>query len=157
MDRWIALADLRPFGIHPMDVEAWQLSDEPLCLRAWIEGIPVDLLESARDFFVNFHYGEGNSLASNNRFDDILEEIDNECKNVIERYTSQTPICLDPILCVQDESAPHTAHLVSWLMSCAFIQCFVAMRFICTDLTDLTKRLTGLRCATNLMSLVPFV
>lgn len=144
MDRWIAFADLRPLGIHPSDIEAWQLSDEPLCLRAWIEEIQVKLLESARQFVLRIDSDKNNRQQLYNELDRLLKRVNEDCTTVIARYTDQTSIRFDPTLCIQGDSGPHAAHLVSWLMSCTFIGCMAGMRFTCDESSPLQIRFASL-------------
>lgn len=155
MDRWIAFTDLRALGIHPSDVEEWNTSSEAPCLRAWIEGIQVELLERARDFVLDCERGKRTKLQLYADLNVLLTNIDKESSRVVARYTSQTAISFDPTLCALGHSGPLAAVLVSWLMACAFIGCSAAMPFACDYEAPLTDRMASLRCASNLMSLVP--
>jgi hypothetical protein len=157
MDRWIAFTDLRALGIHPSDVVKWDLSSEAPCLRAWIEGIQVKLLEDARDFVIDCERGRRTKLKLSADLNVLLTNIDDESSRVIARYTSQTAISFDPALCALGQSGSLAAVLVSWLMACAFIGCSAAMPFACEYEAPLADRMASLRCASNLMSLVPIL
>jgi len=157
MDRWVAFTDLRAYGVHPSDVEERETSAEVLCLRAWIEGIQIELLEIGRDFVLHCERDLTSREDLCKELRHVLERINVQSDIVVRRYTSETAISLDPVHCTQGDSGVLAAVLVSWLAACAFIGCSVAMPFACDLEASMNDRLASLRCASNLMSLVPIL
>lgn len=156
MDRWIAFADLRPLGIHTSDIDLPEMGEAEMSIRAKIEQVQINLLETARSVTLQAQSGLLSKEEKYSGLRALLQSIDDESSRAIARYTAETPIHLDPTHCVREGSAPHAAVLLSWLASCAFIACSTATRFSAADKdapSDVTR--ASFDWANNMMALVP--
>jgi hypothetical protein len=154
MDRWIAFVDLRPFGVHPFDVTLATGPDTNL--RAWLERIQIQLLESARDLLLQYQSSDTDKRAAlYTPLRSLLQSIDDYCSQAIKRYNAETPVKIGVPQCAQADSSPYAAVLLSWLAACAFIGCATAMRFSSEASAPSDIRLASFSWANNLLILTP--